>query len=121
MKTSLLAALALFITMANSQALVAADAEHGRTLYRTYCAQCHGLEGDGFGVNSLYMEVAPKDHTETAEMQTRSDADLFKAIKDGGKAVDKSALMPNWDANLSNDEILALVAYLRILSKTGSK
>lgn len=120
MKISLLATLALFITVTNSQVLMAADAEYGQTLYRAYCAQCHGLEGDGFGVNSPDMEVAPKDHTETAEMQTRNDADLFKAIKDGGKAVDKSALMPNWDANLSDDEIHALVAYLRVLSKTGN-
>ena len=54
-------------------------------------------------------------------MQARSDADLFKAIKQGGKAVDKSVLMPNWDANMSDDEIRDLVAYLRVLSNTGAK
>ncbi|VAW88718.1 hypothetical protein MNBD_GAMMA18-2298, partial [hydrothermal vent metagenome] len=74
-----------------------------------------------FGVNAPDMEVAPKDHTETAEMKARSDADLFKAIKQGGKAVDKSVLMPNWDANLSDDEIRDLVIYLRVLSNTGAK
>ncbi len=120
MKTSILA-LTLLAATTGSPALLAADAENGRTLYRGYCTQCHGLEGDGFGVNAPDMEVAPKDHTETAEMQARSDADLFKAIKQGGKAVDKSVLMPNWDANMSDDEIRDLVAYLRVLSNTGAK
>lgn len=120
MKTSILA-FTLLAATTGSPALLAADTENGRTLYRGYCAQCHGLEGDGFGVNAPDMEVAPKDHTETKEMQARSDADLFKAIKQGGKAVDKSVLMPNWDANMSDDEIRDLVAYLRILSNTGAK
>ncbi len=120
MKISILA-LTMLITATGSPALLAADAENGRTLYRGYCSQCHGLEGDGFGVNAPDMEVAPKDHTETAEMQARSDADLFKAIKKGGKAVDKSVLMPNWDANLTDDEIHDLVDYLRVLSNTGAK
>lgn len=120
MKNSILA-LTLLVVTTGSPALQAADAENGRTLYKGYCAQCHGLEGDGFGVNAADMEVAPKDHTETAEMQARSDADLFKAIKKGGKAVDKSVLMPNWDSNLSDAEIDDLVSYLRVLSNTGAK
>ena len=45
----------------------------------------------------------------------RTDEDLFKAIKHGGKAVNKSVLMPNWNANLSDDDIHSLVAYLREL------
>ncbi len=91
------------------------DPMMGGKLYQTYCVQCHGVEGDGYGVNVEYMEVLPRDHTETDEMAARTDEDLFKAIKFGGKAVDKSVLMPNWDGNLNDDEIHALVAYLRQL------
>lgn len=84
-------------------------------LYTVYCSQCHGLEGDGFGVNAADMDVLPKDHTDTEEMVSRTDEDLFKAIKFGGKAVGKSILMPNWDANMTDAEIHTLVAYLRLL------
>jgi len=90
-----------------------AEVETGKTLYRIYCTQCHGLEGDGYGINVADMEVLPRDHTDSKEMMTRTDQDLFKAIKHGGKAVDKSVLMPNWDGNLSDRQITALVRYLR--------
>ncbi|HCH23157.1 MAG TPA: cytochrome C class I [Oceanospirillaceae bacterium] len=109
----------LAITAASSSFSLASETELGRDLYDVYCAQCHGIEGDGYGINTLDMEVLPKDHTDTAEMMTRTDEDLFKAIKFGGKAVSKSVLMPNWDANLNDDEIWALVNYLRTLCCAG--
>lgn len=99
----------------------AADAANGKQLYRAFCAQCHGLTGTGGGVNALTMDVEPRDHTDSREMGARTDADLFKAIKEGGAAVNKSVLMPNWDANMSDAEIHDVVAYLRVLSKTESK
>jgi len=89
------------------------SAAEGKTLYRIYCTQCHGLEGDGYGINVEDMEVLPRDHTDAKEMLTRTDEDLFKAIKHGGKAIDKSVLMPNWDANFSDEQIMSLVRYLR--------
>ncbi|NRB37694.1 MAG: cytochrome c [Pseudomonadales bacterium] len=93
----------------------AKDVEYGKQLYEANCSQCHGMEGDGYGVNAEDMDVMPKDHTDTEEMISRTDADLFKAIKFGGKAVNKSVLMPNWDKNMNDDEIHAVVAYLRVL------
>lgn len=93
----------------------------GEALYQAYCSQCHGLHGDGFGVNSYDIDVAPRDHTDTAEMSARTDGDLFKAIKYGGKAVNKSPLMPNWDGNLSDDEISLIVKHLRRLCCQGGR
>jgi cytochrome c oxidase cbb3-type subunit III len=90
-------------------------ADRGKVLYRIYCTQCHGVQADGKGVNAATLSVQPRDHTDTGEMSARTDEDLFKAIKGGGKAVNKSVLMPNWDANLSDDDIHALVAHLREL------
>lgn len=91
----------------------AADAEHGAELYRTYCTQCHGSNGDGKGINTPHLSVQPRNHTDYDEMSARTDEDLIKAIKEGGQAVNKSILMPNWDGNLSDSEVLDLVAYLR--------
>lgn len=93
----------------------APNPEHGKQLYRSYCTQCHGVTGHGNGVNAAKLSVQPRNHTDKAEMKARSDADLFKAIKEGGQAVNKSILMPNWDGNLSDDDIHDVVAYLRQL------
>lgn len=103
----------LLLTVTGHSAAVEPSAAQGEALYRIYCTQCHGLEGDGYGINVEEMEVLPRDHTDTKEMLTRTDEDLFKAIKHGGKAIDKSVLMPNWDANFSDEQIRSLVRYLR--------
>jgi cytochrome c oxidase cbb3-type subunit III len=97
------------------------DESRGALLYRVYCTQCHGIEGDGRGVNTPDMAVLPRDHTDRGEMSARTDADLFKAIQGGGKAVNKSVLMPPWGGNLSDEDIRALVAYLRELCCNGSQ
>ena len=91
--------------------------ETGESLYKTYCWQCHGMQGNGMGINVRDMSVQPRDHTDAKEMSTRSDADLFKAIKEGGQAISKSVLMPPWNGVLSDDEIHRLVRYLRKLCR----
>lgn len=97
------------------------NAEHGQAVYKAYCTQCHGISGDGKGVNAPELAVQPRNHTDRAEMSARTDEDLFKAIKEGGQAVNKSILMPNWDGNLSDQEIDDLVAYLRQLCCQAAK
>lgn len=94
------------------------DSQSGKNLYQTYCTQCHGVNGDGKGINIADMAVLPRDHTDASEMSARTDADLIKAIKHGGKAVNKSVLMPAWEGNLNDQQIDDLVAYLRALCCT---
>ena len=102
----------LFVFAAN-------DIQKAEQLYHNYCSQCHGLEGDGFGVNSYDMEIAPRDHTDTNEMSARTDEDLFKAIKFGGKAVNKSILMPPWEGVISDADIHLIIKHLRKLCCEG--
>lgn len=94
-----------------------ASAETAENNYRTYCMQCHGMGGNGMGVNIQDMSVQPRDHTDVKSMGGRSDAELFQVIKEGGLAINKSALMPPWDAVFSDDEIHDLVKHLRKLCK----
>ena len=98
-------------------------AEKAEDLYKVYCWQCHGMEGTGMGVNIRDMSVQPRNHTDGKEMSARSDEELFKAIKEGGQAISKSVLMPPWKGALSDEEIHALVKYLRQLCQCqyGSK
>ncbi len=88
--------------------------------YRTYCVQCHGMEGNGKGVNIRDMSVQPRDHTDAKAMSTRTDDMIFKVIKEGGLAIDKSVLMPPWGDTLSDDEIRDMVQHLRKLCKCKS-
>jgi len=85
--------------------------------YKAYCVQCHGMAGNGKGVNIRDMSVMPRDHTDAKAMSGRSDETLFKVIKEGGQSIDKSILMPPWDETLSAEEIKDLVQHLRMLCK----
>lgn len=89
--------------------------DRGRALYQIYCTQCHGVAGDGGGINAPHMSVVPRDHTDRSEMSGRSDADLAEVVKGGGKAINKSILMPAWGGSLTDEDIEALVRHLRVL------
>ncbi|MDH5546953.1 MAG: cytochrome c [Gammaproteobacteria bacterium] len=101
---------ALYIT----SGIVLAE-ESPKDVYKTYCWQCHGMQADGMGLNIRDMSVQPRDHTDSKEMSARSNEEMFKAIKEGGSAIGKSALMPAWKNVLTDDEIHGLVRYLREL------
>jgi len=89
----------------------------GARLYASVCAYCHGVDGDGFGLNSSNLTIPPRDHTDSAYIGSLDDDHLFKVIKFGGASQGKSALMPPWGGRFSDREIAALVAYLRTLSR----
>lgn len=86
-------------------------------LYKQYCASCHGPDGKGKGPAAAALPVKPADHTNPAVMSKIPDADLFKAIKEGGQAVGKSPAMPPWGGTLKDEQIHALVAHVRSLAK----
>lgn len=115
MNIRILTILALGILIMASAALsYAADA---KKLYTHYCAQCHGPKGDGKGVNSQYLSVEPRNHTDPKEMGKLKDKDMFDAVKSGGESVGKSSAMPVWGKTLSDEEINALVKHMRQLCK----
>lgn len=95
--------------------VIDANAETAKDNYQTYCVQCHGLEGNGKGINVLDMSTQPRDHTDAKEMSARTDQELFKVIKDGGQAINKSVLMPPWSSILMDEEINDLVKHLHQL------
>jgi len=110
-KTTLMLSISLFLFPAVCMA------ESGADNYNTYCMQCHGMQGNGMGVNIQNMSVQPRDHTDSKAMSGRSDADLFKVIKEGGLSINKSVLMPPWASTFTDNEIHDLVKYLRTLCK----
>ena len=89
--------------------------EETRKVYQWYCAQCHGVDGHGDGVNAPHLVVPPRDHTKSSYLETRSDQQLFEAIKLGGLAVGRAPCMPSWEHTLDDKIIRSLVGYIREL------
>ncbi len=97
----------------------AADTEQ---VFKFYCAQCHGVNGDGKGPNvSKDFPVTPRAFANAEEMNKLTDADLKNVILDGGPAVSKSPMMPPWGKTLSEAEVDGLVKYLRKLCACKGK
>jgi mono/diheme cytochrome c family protein len=90
-------------------------------VYQMYCSQCHGINGDGKGINAPSLFVAPRNHTSPQEMGMLTDDRIYAAIRYGGTAVGKSALMPSWGGVLKDSDIKLLVEHLRLLSGTGGE
>lgn len=95
----------------------------GASLYGNYCQICHGSEGkgDGEGVPESMLKPRPfsagafKFDTD-ADWQKGTDADLTNVIRHGTGAYGGSPLMPAW-TDLTDEEVLQLVAYVRVLQK----
>lgn len=95
--------------------------ETGRRLYLSVCAYCHGVEGDGFGLNAPNLPFPPRNLTDAAYMSGLTDEQLFKAIELGGAGVGKSSFMPAWGGRFGDREIAALLAYVRTLAIPSAK
>jgi len=93
----------------------AAYAEQAYLNYKSYCMQCHGMHGKGDGVNVPAMNVRPRDHSDNKYMMTRTNTEIYKAIKFGGPAVNKSIKMPAWGDVLTEEEIHQMVGHIRTL------
>jgi len=87
------------------------DPEVGMQLYQKYCQVCHGVEGDGDGIMTKLMGIMPMDHTNPNETNSVDNEELVKSILDG-----KGRFMPAWQGILSQDDVEALVSYIRLLS-----
>lgn len=75
-----------------------AKAAYGRTVYRVYCASCHGQEAKGDGRLAEYLTIKPTDLTTIA---ARSDGEFpnerMERIIDGRESVAGHAgEMPVW-------------------------
>lgn len=101
MKT-LLSMLILLGVMMISRPAMADDAE---ALYKSKCQVCHGADGKG---SAAGQKLGAKDfHSPEAQKQT--DTELIEITKQGkGK-------MPGYDKKLTDDQIKALIKYIRSL------
>ena len=105
--------------------------QKGHELYGHYCSHCHGETGhqnEGFNWSSM-PDPKPKDLTNKSEMSTLKDVDIFNTISrdmkdtsEGGDVIGDDEFgvptMPTFKYTLSEDEIWAIVGYVRGLHGT---
>lgn len=75
----------------------------GRDTYDEFCGACHGYDG-----KPLLPGTPAFVNGERLE---QSDTVLLKSIRDG-----KGDLMPSWGDVLTEDERIAILAYVRIIA-----
>lgn len=109
MKSILLVAASLFL--ASTMAMSAADP---KALWDANCAQCHGKTGNAD--TKMGKTLNAKDLTDSKVQAAFTDAKATQSIKDGVKENGKTT-MKAFGGKLSDDDIKALVAYVRTLKK----
>ena len=78
------------------------------------CAQCHGKTGAAD--TKMGQKLSAKDLTDPKVQASFTDAEAAKAIKEGLKENGKTVMKAFGD-KLSDEEVAALVAFIRTLKK----
>ena len=97
---------------------LSARAADAKATYEKDCAKCHGADGKGDTKMGAKMgkKKGAKDYTTAKVQDELKDDAAFKAIKEGYKDKEGNEVMKASDG-LSDDEIKALVAYMRKFKK----
>ena len=109
MRTTLALAITLFLV--TSMSLRAADAKAN---WDAKCIQCHGKTGAAD--TKMGKQLNAKDLTDPKVQAAFSDAKATASIKNGVKENGKTT-MKAFAGKLTDDEVKALVAYVRTLKK----
>lgn len=110
-----LASLVLLLGL-SSAPLAAADMDAAKAAWEKHCALCHGK--DGAGATKVGKKLKLKDYTDPAVQAELKDEDMFKVTKEGIKDEAGKEKMEAYGAKLSDDEIKAVVAYIRSFKKS---
>jgi mono/diheme cytochrome c family protein len=89
----------------------AVQAQDAKQQYEKSCNMCHGPSGKGDGPAGKMLKPPPADFATV--LKGKADADTAKIIKEGGKAVGKSSAMPAFGSKLKDDQIQAIVEYVK--------
>jgi mono/diheme cytochrome c family protein len=79
-------------------------------VFKKKCAPCHGKEGEP---NKVFAKQGVRSFKDADWQKATDDATIEKAIREGKKGT----MMAGFAAQLSDEEVTALVAYIRDLGK----
>ena len=97
--------------------VVAAAGFDARAAFSTICASCHGAAGAGDGPGATGLSPKPAKFSDPAFWAGKTDAELLKAIREGGAAVGRSATMPAWGSLYDEAQARALLAFVKTLAR----
>ena len=100
------------VLIAAVASLQAADVKEN---WEKHCLKCHGADGKGETKMGKKMEV--KDYTDAKIQAEMKEDKMFKNIKEGNKDKDGKTRMKPFAEVLNDDEIKALIAYVRAFKK----
>jgi mono/diheme cytochrome c family protein len=103
--------IAVVLLIAGAVSVRAADAKEN---WEKNCTKCHGP--DGKGKTKMGEKLGIKDYSDAKVQGAMKDDEMAKAIKEGVKEGDKTK-MKAFGETLSDDEIKALVKYVRDFKK----
>ncbi|MEX0300433.1 MAG: PQQ-dependent sugar dehydrogenase, partial [Kordiimonas sp.] len=90
-------------------------------LFKENCGRCHGDGGLGDGPDAADIDVAIPDFSDPDFHAGSSDGKLFNVIKHGGESEGLSYWMPPWDTILSDEEVEAMVQYVRSFNRDNPR
>jgi cytochrome c553 len=106
--------LALVAVAAFALGAISARAADAKEMYEKDCAKCHGA--DGKGDTKMGKKLGARDYTDSKVQAETKDEAAIKAIKEGLKDKEGKVLMKPAES-LSDEEIKALVKYMRTFKK----
>jgi mono/diheme cytochrome c family protein len=81
----------------------------GGLVFASYCVTCHGINADGNGRAARLYDPRPANLRAT----DKNDAYIELIVRRGGEAIGRSAKMPPWGEELTNEQIHDVVAFIR--------
>jgi mono/diheme cytochrome c family protein len=96
-------------------AVISVRAADAKANWDANCAQCHGA--DGSANTPMGKKIQAKNLTDPKVQGEFTDAKAMQLIKEGAKDEKGKTTMKAFGGKLTDDEIKALVAYVRTLKK----
>jgi len=106
-------ALAALGSAANAQQ---PDVVAGRALFVQRCAVCHGERADG--QSNLAKMLNPKPANLLASKLDSGARNQI--VRKGGASVGRSPVMPNWEAELQEDDLRNVIAYVASIAPAAA-
>lgn len=88
-------------------------ASRAERVYLGLCATCHGIDGRGSWRATVFL-IRPGNLGDPVRMRGHTDQYVFDIIKHGGAPFGRPG-MPAFGSSLADDDLRALVAYVRRL------
>jgi mono/diheme cytochrome c family protein len=89
----------------------------GKRIFYEKCVWCHADSTPAGPSNRMNVQPTPPLINDGKVFNPLSDEYLDNVITLGGAAMGKSAIMPPWGRTLSQDDIQAVVAYIRAVAQ----